>query len=68
MNVRKPFCFRCRGEPKYQLELNKKDWRGPFWPLCAKCILEIPWERVIRATVEGIEEADEQDARDREPA
>ena len=53
-----PFCFRCGGEPKYQLELRVRDQgvSGPFWPLCTKCFMEIPWERVLRDTVQGMEE------------
>ena len=56
----KPFCFRCGGEPKYQLSLIIKEGEeteeGPFWPMCFQCFMEIPWERVLRNTVQGYED------------
>ncbi len=56
----KSFCFRCGGEPKYQLELtvqlpDGKVEQGPFWPLCYKCFLQIEWTPILRATVKGME-------------
>ena len=56
----KPFCFRCGGEPRYQLSLRMQGddgvWRdGPFWPLCLKCFLWFPWARVLVKTVQAEE-------------
>ena len=51
------FCFRCGGEPRYQLTLILKPApdmpmrEGPFWPLCYECCMEMPWEQVLRNTV-----------------
>ena len=61
---RKPFCFRCGGEPKYQLTLNKQGESGPFWPLCFQCFLVIPWAEILRAVVEGMEKQEKEDATD----
>ena len=56
----KPFCFRCGGEPLYEVslrhKLSGKVEDGPFWPLCAVCLRQIPWERVFADTLDVLEE------------
>ena len=60
----KPFCFRCGEEPKYQLSLQIKGKEGieegPFWPLCFKCFMKIPWDTVLRPTVQGYEDREKE--------
>jgi len=60
-----PFCFRCGKEPKYQLSLRIRGEDGvvsdgPFWPLCFKCFMEIPWDTVLRPTVQGYEDQEKE--------
>ena len=63
---KKPFCFRCGAEPKYQLSLRYKrpDGQvqdGPFWPFCYSCFQNIPWTKTLIDTVLGIEKASDHD-------